>query len=180
MLMDNEKKWFVMRDLKRPNAKILNWEILSDKGFEVYTPLKTIIENKGISKKRRYVPIIRDLLFVNSTRNELDPIVIHSATLQYRYYKGHGWEDPMVVPSKEMTFFMEAIKASASTKYFMPEEVTPNMIGKKIRIIGGPLNGFEGILLKIMGSSVKRLLIELPGIVFAAVEVSPNFIEYLK
>ena len=54
------------------------------------------------------------------------------------------------------------------------------MLGAEIRVIcDGPLNGFQGRLLKIKGSRKKRLLIELPGLLVAAVEVEPDFIQLL-
>jgi len=62
----------------------------------------------------------------------------------------------------------------------MPNEVTPNMIGRKVRIIGGPLNGYEGFLQKLQGSRVKRMFVELPNHITAAVEVEPEFIQFVK
>lgn len=54
------------------------------------------------------------------------------------------------------------------------------MIGKKVRIVGGPLNGYEGNLQKMQGSRVKRLFVELPNLLIAAVEVQPEFIQIVK
>lgn len=54
------------------------------------------------------------------------------------------------------------------------------MIGKKVRIVGGPLNGYEGNLQKMQGSRVKRLFVELPNLLTAAVEVQPEFIQIVK
>lgn len=60
----------------------------------------------------------------------------------------------------------------------MPEEITPQMCGHKIRIIGGALNGYEGCLLKIRGSKIKRLLVELKGYLAVGVEVLPEYIQF--
>ena len=54
------------------------------------------------------------------------------------------------------------------------------MVGRSVRIIGGPLDGYEGRLQKLQGSRTKRLLVELPGLITAAVEVQPEFIMLLK
>ncbi len=51
------------------------------------------------------------------------------------------------------------------------------MLGKQVRIIGGPLDGYEGRLQKLQGSRVKRLFVELPGLLTAAVEVEPEYIQ---
>ena len=59
------------------------------------------------------------------------------------------------------------------------EEITPAMRNRKIRIIGGPLHGYEGSLVTVRGTTVKRLLVELPMLLAAAVEVEPEFIQLL-
>ena len=53
------------------------------------------------------------------------------------------------------------------------------MYGRMIRIEGGPLDGYEGRLLSIRGSRVKRLIVEIPGLLVAAVEGDPEYIRLL-
>ena len=53
------------------------------------------------------------------------------------------------------------------------------MRNRKIRIIGGPLDGYEGNLVTTRGTTVKRLLVELPMLLAAAVEVEPEYIQLL-
>ena len=54
------------------------------------------------------------------------------------------------------------------------------MIGKAVRIVGGPLDGYEGRLLKLQGSRIKRMFVELPDQLIVAVEVQPEFIQLLE
>ncbi len=54
------------------------------------------------------------------------------------------------------------------------------MCGKKIRIVGGVLDSFEGYLLSVKGMRKRRLLIELPSLITAAVEVQPEFIQLVR
>ena len=60
-----------------------------------------------------------------------------------------------------------------------PEELTPTMVGKKVRIIGGPLDSYEGRLQKMQGSQVKRLFVELPSLLAVSVEVNPEYIQFV-
>ena len=39
--------WFVMRDLKRPNAKLPAYKRLAEIGFEVFTPMRWHIATRG-------------------------------------------------------------------------------------------------------------------------------------
>lgn len=175
----NDKRWFAMRDLKRPNAKSRAYSQLAEMGFEVFTPLHWVVETVNGKRTRSHVPCIPDLLFVRASRDSLDPAVARNATLQYRYQRG-AQASPMVVRDTDMDRFIKAVaNAGGDTRFFLPEELTPAMTGRRIRIIGGPLDTYEGNLLYVRGSRIKRLLVELPGFLTAAVEVDPDYIQFL-
>lgn len=53
------------------------------------------------------------------------------------------------------------------------------MYGRAIHIVGGPLNDYEGKLLTVRGSKVKRLFVELPGFFSVGVKVEPEYIQLL-
>ena len=53
------------------------------------------------------------------------------------------------------------------------------MYGRRIRIVGGNLDGYEGCLLTMRGSKVNRLLIELKGLLAVGVEVIPEYIQFI-
>ena len=53
------------------------------------------------------------------------------------------------------------------------------MYGRTVRIIGGTLDGYEGKLLTVRGSKIKRLLVELPGFFSVGVKVEPEYIRLL-
>ncbi len=171
--------WFVMRDLTRPNALSPAWKKLRETGFDVFTPMITrVVTRKGVSV-RTEMPVIHDLLFVNSTRDVLDPVVDSIATLQYRFVKGGSYRQAMEVPDREMDNFIRAVGSVENPRYFSPAEITQSMIGRRIRVIGGPLNGLEGSLLSIKGLRKRCLLIGVADMITAAVEVSPDFIEFI-
>ena len=85
----------------------------------------------------------------------------------------------MVVVDAAMERFIRAVNATESPKYYLPEEITPAMYGRRIRIVGGPLNEYEGSLLTTRGSKVKRLLVELKGFLAVGVEVDPEYIQLI-
>ena len=175
-----EKQWFVMRDLKRSNAKQPAYKLLEEKQIEVFTPMKWRLVVKQGKKVREEIPFIQDLLSVYDTRKNLDVIVEETPTLQYRYFRGGGYCEPMVVNAAEMQRFMDAVHSAETPCYYSPEEITPKMYGHKVRIIGGPLNGYEGSLLATRGSKIKRLLIGLQQMLFVSIEINPEYIELLR
>ena len=78
----NRVQWFVMRDLKRSNAKLPAYKLLREEQFEVFVPMKWELVNQNGIKVRRELPVFTDLLFVRATKEELDPIVEKTETIK--------------------------------------------------------------------------------------------------
>ena len=176
---DEPKIWFVMRDLKRSNANFPAYKLLESLGVTHYTPMHWVLATRGGQKKREYRPFIPDLLFVYETRKNLDAIVSKTPALQYRFVKGGAYREAMVVPEAEMNRFMHAVGSVGNPRYYLPSEITSDMCKRRIRIVGGNMDGYEGRLLSVRGSRVKRILVELPTWLVAAVEVNPEYIQIL-
>lgn len=175
---DDACQWFVMRDLTRPNAKLPAYKLLDGLNIRTFTPMVwKLMLNHG-KRERRQLPFIHDLLFVYASRAELDSVVETTPMLQYRYLRG-GYKMPMTVRAADMQRFIHAVRFSSSPQYYRPDEVTPAMRNRRIRIIGGNLDGYEGSLITTRGSKVKRLLVEIPMLLAATVEVETEFIQLL-
>lgn len=177
---ESEKQWFVMRDLKRRNANILAIHDLKNAGLEAFTPMTQMIMTIGGRQQRRDVPVIQDLLFVHETKETLDSFVLKHPTLQYRYCHGKTKAEPMTVRKDEMDKFIFAVSNTETPLYYKPGELTAAMYGKKVRIMGGMLDQYEGRLLSVKGMRKRRLLVELHDFITAAVEVEAEFIQVLR
>lgn len=173
------RQWFVMRDLKRGNAKQPAYKLLGELKIRFFTPMVWKLRIRQGKRVRQQVPFMPDLLFVYDSRKVLDPLVEQIATLQYRFVKG-GNHQPMTVRNADMERFIRAVDAMNNPCFYTPEEINPDMIGKKVRIVGGLLDGYEGCLQKMQGSRIKRLFVELPNLLTATVEVQPEFIQVLR
>lgn len=174
----DKPQWFVMRDLKRTNTKLPAYKMLSDMNFEIFTPMTwkvRLVNGKRVPLK---VPFMQDLLFVHVSRRMLDPVVERVSTLQYRFMRD-GLRTPMTVRDADMERFIHAVEAADNPKFYAPDDIKSSMIGKTVRIIGGPLNDYVGKLQKIQGSKVKRLFVSLSNLLTASVEVNPDYIQVL-
>ncbi len=171
----NSPSWFALRDFTRPNAKLPAYKLLAQNGLEVFTPMKEQLRVHAGKRTRDNVPILHDLLFVHGVREDLDPIISKTETLQYRYRKGFQ-RTPIIIDEAEMQRFIVAVQNSDQVKYFLPGELTPDMCGRQVRIEGGPLDQYSGKLLKLRGSRKKYLVVELSGLLYAGVRVSPEYI----
>lgn len=173
-----EAQWYVMRDLKRPNARERAWQTLDDMGFEVFTPMRWESVTKGGRKTRVRIPVIPDIVFVHSTRAALDKVVAATSTLQYRFVRG-ARSLPMTVRGNEMDAFMRVASCGDDITFYRPGDITPAMLKRRIRIVGGPFDGVEGRLLMVRGSAKRRLVVDIPDLLVASVEVLPDYIQLL-
>lgn len=173
-----DKKWYVMRDLKRRNAKVIALQDLQAAGLEVFTPMMQMVMTVGGRRQRKEVPVVQDLLFVHETKAALDPYVERYPNLQYRYRRGQSIDKPMFVEDSDMERFIRAVSMTENPLYYTPGELTESMMGREIRIVGGPLDGVEGRLLSIKGMRRRRLIVEIPDFITAAVEVDPDYITF--
>ncbi len=85
----------------------------------------------------------------------------------------------MTVGTPEMERFIHASASTSDPKYFAPGEITAGMVGRRVEISGGPLCGYKGNLLSVKGMRKKRLIVELPGMISSAVEVSQDYIRFI-
>lgn len=175
----SEKHWYVMRDLKRRTSNSLAIHELAKAGLEVFTPMTQMVMKIGGKLQRRDVPVIQDLLFVHESKEQLDSIVERTSTLQYRYQRGKTINEPTTVGNEEMERFIYAINKTESPIFYKPGELTSSMYGKSVKIVGGSLNGYKGCLLSVKGMRKRRLIIEIPELMAAAVEVEPDFIQFV-
>lgn len=169
-------QWFAMRDLKRRHAKLPAYKLFENLKVSYFTPMVhrlVVVNGKRVDQE---VPFMPDLLFVKDTREHLDLIVESNPKLQYRYKIGVQ-HTPIIVPTAEMERFIYAVESSENPKFYSLNEVTSEMINRKIRIIGGKLDGYTGTLVTTRGSKVKRLLVELPSLLAASVEVEAEYIQ---
>ncbi|MDM8234365.1 UpxY family transcription antiterminator [Phocaeicola barnesiae] len=178
-MTDSDILWFVMRDLTHYHSKSPAYKMLDGLKIENFTPKVQKLVVRGGKRERIEVPFIHDLIFVHDSRLNIDPIVEKVPTFQYRFLRD-GKRTPMTVREADMERFKKALEVTDNHYFYTPQEVKPDMIGKKVRIVGGPLDGYEGNLQKMQGSRVKRLFVELPNLLIAAVEVQPEFIQIVK
>lgn len=171
--------WFALRDLSRIHTNTPAYKVLAEKGVEVFTPLTNRVRIKRGKRIGREEPVIIDLLFARSTREILDPILAKLPNVQYRYSRG-SYCKPIIVNDMDMNRFRDAVARFVKPDFFGLDEITPSMIGEKVRIIGGELDGVEGHILTVKGSKYKRLMVELPNYIVATTRLINALVEPVK
>lgn len=176
-IRDDIPQWYVLRFLYRDQPQVR--ARFEQEHIKTFTPSKSVVVTRHGRRVKMQVPIIWDLLFVNATRTELDPYVRSYPNLQYKFKVGGKYCEPLVVPEYQMRDFIAAVEQSENPLYFTPDEIDLSK-GTRVRLIGGAMDGRECTLLKVKGARSRRLIVEIPDTLIAAVEVQPDLVEVLK
>lgn len=165
--------WHVMRISYHRELKLQAY--LQSIGVQCYVPTKRekLYDKKGnlVVKVRSLVP---NYIFVHDTTQgiyELKHSLPAEFPLMYVYDK--STRQPMIVPDKMMTDFMEETQNVDNAILYLdhPEDVFKK--GTRVRVTYGPLKGREGYVLRIKRE--RRFVLSLEGLVSAAVMTADNF-----
>jgi transcription antitermination factor NusG len=175
-----ENLWFAMsatfgRELK---AK----EFLEEKQVECFVPMRYEIQkDKKRKTVRQYVSAISNLIFVYTTRKNIQELKSKIPYLHYLTTQVQGRNVPITVPEYQMTQFITVCNTyNDKLVYLTPEEVNLDK-GTRIRIVGGSLDGIEGTFVRVATGRKKRVIVMIEGIVGVMLsEVSDGFIQPLQ
>lgn len=147
-------------------------------GLQAFVPLTYVVKTHRGQKHRTLVPAVSKLLFVKGTLEEVKDYIQHAHYLVFiRKSTFSNKEDYLTVPTKAMEDFIAVTENHEEhVTYFRPEEISLQE-GDKIRIKGGFYDGREGIIMRIKGKRNKHLVVQIPGVLIAAIELSPEMIE---
>ena len=148
-------------------------------GLQAFVPLTYVVKTHRGQKHRALVPAVSKLLFVKGTLEEVKDYIQHAHYVVFiRKSTFSNKEDYLTVPTKAMEDFIAVTENHEEhVTYFRPEEISLQE-GDKIRIKGGFYDGREGIIMRIKGKRNKHLVVQIPGVLIAAIELSPEMIEY--
>ena len=147
-------------------------------GLQAFVPLKYVVKTVRGQKQRALVPALSKLLFVKGTLDEVKDYILHAHYVVFiRKSTFSNKEKYLTVPTKAMEDFIAVTEnREEHVTYFRPEEISLQE-GDQIRIKGGLYDGREGIVMRIKGKRNKHLVVQIPGMLLAAVELSPEMIE---
>ena len=132
--MDSNSQWYVMYTAPRSEKKVE--QRLREKGLEVYLPIVEEVRQWSDRKKKIQRPLFNGYLFVNTTKDKLWESLQVSGAVKFVNFSG----EHATVRGSEI----EAIKRIISTGIAVEVDTGAIEEGEQVRILGGPLQGFEG------------------------------------
>ena len=172
-----EQLWFAL-GCTSPRQELKVRDDVRRYGLESFVPLKYEVKKRKGQDQRLLVPAITRFIFVKGTLDEVKDYIANThfvLFIQRSTFTDH--KEYLTVPTKAMEDFIAVTEhTERHVTYFRPEEITLRE-GDRIRVKGGIYDGREGIIMRIKGKRNKHLVVQIPGILIAAVEMSPDMIE---
>ena len=176
----SEEKWYVLGSLTR-NQELKIRDELRRESLNCFVPLRYVVKTvKGV-RTRMMVPALSGLMFVQGTLDQLkETLKFHKGGLYLRKSTFSNKEEYLTVSNHDMQNFI-AVTEQAGEKitYFSPDEIQLRP-GDRIRVSGGLYDGREGVIMRVKGKRKKQLVVSIPGILIASVEMEPELVEVLN
>lgn len=136
------KAWYVVYTRSRAEKKVYNE--LTIKNIESFLPLQKRLRQWKDRKKWVEIPLISGYCFVHINRKEYDEVLHTDNVVCYVTFGGKAAIIPenQIIAIKKMLLQYD-FEITVSHENFEP--------GKKVEIIGGPLTGLQGELIKTRG-----------------------------
>lgn len=150
--MGNNFQWFVMYTAPRSEKKVE--QRLKEKGLEVYLPIVEEVRQWSDRKKKVQRPLFNSYLFVHTTKDRLWESLQVSGAVKFVNFAG---EHATVRQSE-----IDALKRIIATGVSVEVETSTIETGQQVKILGGPLQGFEGEC--IQKANKDYFIIRIPSI----------------
>ena len=147
---------------------------------ECFVPLRYDVRKKCGQRQRTLVPAVTGLIFLFGTLEDVREIIrFRHDGLFIRKSTYSNKEDYLSVSDHDMRNFIAVTEqAGENITYFNPDEIHLQ-VGDKIRVNGGMFDGREGVIMRIKGKRRRQLVVSIPDIVYAAVELEPELLELI-
>ncbi len=172
-----EQAWYPLRVTYSREMKFKLY--LDEKGIENFIPLH-YVQPDGPGAKRKLVPVVHNLIFVHSTRGEVESLKKDSPFAdQIRYIMSLTDRRPLTVPRKQMEDFIAVAGSYEEQILYLPAEEARLKAGDRVRITAGPWCGIEGRLVRIKRGL--RVIVELQGFMaVATATLHPSLVEKIS
>ena len=170
--------WFVVIAYKQEAKaeKILS----GTDGLEFYIAKHYVIRTVQGKRQRMLVPYIPNLLFIHASWTQIVNFKKTHPFIKFATWKKSTGTEYLIVPDAQMQNFIRVTSDNEKdVRYYKPEEINFGE-GTKVRVIGGELDGVEGTFIKVRGRRSRQLVVVLPKLLAASIQISPDYLEILK
>lgn len=168
-LNETPQCWYVART--RQNQELALRDKLSALGVEHYLPTRIEVRQLKYRKKKAEVPVIRNMIFVRTTKARAYELLNHYG-LAMTYMYDPVSKAALVVPERQMRDFMRVMNASPDTPYY---EVGELQSGELVEIVCGDFAGIQGEF--VSNANGDYVVIRLPQVLAITVQVQKAWLK---
>ena len=177
-MAEQQKYWFAARTRDKQEFTVRKSldRLKSEEHLDLdyYLPTRFVVSQLKYRRKRSEVPVIRNLVFVHSTKQTACDISnIYNVPLFYM--KDLSTHSMLVVPDKQMEDFRFLLDFSEEAVEMTNENIKA---GDLVRVVKGSLRGMEGELIRHKG--VTKVLVRIDMLGCAMVNIPASFVEKLN
>ena len=174
--------WYVLK--MRSSASAVRFrDLLTAAHIEFFLPTTKTLVKRGGKETSVDKPVLFSYVFVRTEEHIVESFTKQNDGISFlREHTPDGSLGPHLrVPDSQMNSFIRAVEHFTDDIPFVAP--TPEMLSKgdRVRIIGGPFLGIEGILEARQGKDGGRVIVRIGDLIAVpTVEISPEFIEVLE
>lgn len=173
------EQWFAMRATYGRN--LMAQTALTDEGLRTFIPMRYDRRRRTRRTAPQHVPVIRDLLFVRTTRDRITAIKKNLPYLHFIIRDSGTSREPVVVPERQMQQFIAVSSTDEEQLEWLSPEAVNLSCGAAVRVVGGPFAGQEGVLMRLPGKRSKCVVVAIQGVIAVAMtKVHPSLIEIIN
>ena len=184
-IQEANHEWFVLRVTYNRTQKAC--DIISTANVQSYMPMHYVVKKEIGKKKRILQPLLPNLFFVYTTRENTDTIVKKKGdnTPIIKYYldktkprEANGKHPPLTIPFESMMNFIRATNTESEHVRIVSSEQCHYKSGDIVKVTGGEFEGITGKVARIAGQ--QRVVVEISGLCLVATAYIPTrFIKHI-
>ena len=172
-MSESVEQWYVLRVTYQ--RELIAKRFFDEKNIESFVPTRTVYRTNAAGRRcAKAQAMLHNYIFVRSTRERIDEIKQFS--LPYLRYVMHVQDERrqiMVVPDEQMRSFVAIAGSDDERVAFLAPESVDLACGERVRITAGVFEGAEGVLAKVMGGRVRRVVVKIEGVAAVATPILP-------
>ena len=172
-------EWFVLRVTYNRTQKAC--DIISTANVQSYMPMHYVVKKEIGKKKRILQPLLPNLLFVYTTREQANELVKKKTDEPsfIKYYldktkplESNGKHPPLKISFNSMINFIKVTSTDSEHVRIVTKHQCNYKCGDIVRIIEGEFKGVEGKIARIAGQ--QRVVVEIAGLCLVATAYIPK------